>query len=450
MSIKILDAVTAVILHQGRLLMVQRQPHLKSFAGYYAFPGGKVDAEDATAPAPQIRVEGLAAVIVTALIREVREEVSLDLAALHAEGAVLATHLLGEATTPAMGHARFRTHFVRVDLARAPALTPELGEIALAEWATPADWLARYASGGLLLAPPTLDAIAALAQNPEVTRLANFDDELLTGTQESLRSIEPLEGLHQILVPSNTLPPAMHTNAWLIGDSYRVLIDPSPANRTELTRLMALIDRFGIDEILLSHHHPDHRQFANELATHYGVPLAMSADTRKRIEAKQPGWFGELVLRIYEEGDVVTRWLGQPVRVVCVPGHDEGQLGLMPDSKAWFLVGDLIQGIGTVVISKPEGHMGRYFASLERVIALDPAVILPSHGQATGSTQRLKEVLKHRQLREASILALHRAGKTPEQMLPLLYAEIDPRLLPLAARNIEAHLEKLEEEGLLA
>ena len=449
MTNTILDAITAVLLNQGQLLMVQRQIHLKSFAGYWAFPGGKVDAEDASGT-PPFAVEGLEPRLVNALVREALEEVALDLTALAAQGQVLGASLVGEATTPPVAHnVRFRTHFVRIDLASAPALTADTREIAQAQWATPAEWLARYQRGELLLAPPTRDMIEALAADPAVRHIPGFDDDRLPEGQPSLRSIEPLAGLHQLLVRSNTLPPATHTNAWIFGDTHRILVDPSPANREELARLIATLDRFGIDEVLLSHHHPDHRQFANEIAEHYGVPLAMSDDTRKRISRQSPEWMGDLVVRIYEEGDVATRWHGQPVRIVKVPGHDEGQLGLMPDSKAWFLVGDLIQGIGTVVIAKPEGHMGRYFESLRKVIALDPAVILPSHGQATGSTQRLQEVLKHREWREAAILKLHGEGRTPAEMLPLLYAEIDPRLLPLAAMNIESHLDKLREEARL-
>lgn len=122
----------------------------------------------------------------------------------------------------------------------------------------------------------------------------------------------------------------------------------------------------------------------------------------------------------------------------------------MPDSKSWFIVGDLIQGIGTVVIAKPEGHMGTYFATLQKVIDLDPAVIIPSHGMAMGSTYRLQETLKHRRLREAAVLKLHQDGKSADEMLPLLYQGVDSRLWPLARMNIDAHLDKLRDEGLIA
>ena len=74
-------------------------------------------------------------------------------------------------------------------------------------------------------------------------------------------------------------------------------------------------------------------------------------------------------------------------------------LALMPADRAWCLVGDLIQGVGTVVIHKPEGNMRRYFDSLQRMIDLDPEVIVPSHGLAMGTTFRLRETLRHRRQR---------------------------------------------------
>src|SRR3546814_1404654 len=119
-------------------------------------------------------------------------------------------------------------------------------------------------------------------------------------------------------------------------------------------------------------------------------------------------YFQGLAVHHYREGDVICRWLGRPVKVYEVPGHDEGQLALMPDDLAWCIVGDLIQGIGTVVIAKPEGDMRKYFATLERLIALNPRVIIPSHGMALGTVYRLEETLKHRRQREQQVLSLDR------------------------------------------
>lgn len=440
------EAVTVVLLHEGQILMLQRQPQLPSFAGYWAFPGGKLEPADAAGHTALV-CAGVDTAALVGLAREVREELGVDLDALASAGQVGAVHLLGEATTPPIVLLRFRTRFLRIDLLQKPVMALDTREHAVAVWASPADWLSRYEQGQLLLAPPTRDALTTLADDPASTCIVDLDSD---SALDQCRIIEPLRGLRMIPVRSNTLPPATHTNAFLIGDSYQVLVDPSPADREELARLYKLIDRVGCDEVLLTHHHPDHCQFANEIAARYDVPLALSDTTRRFIQAKQPGYFGELLLRTYVEGDVVTRWLGQPVRVVPVPGHDEGQLALMPDNKAWFIVGDLIQGIGTVVIAKPEGNMARYFATLQKVIALDPAVIIPSHGMAMGSTYRLQETLKHRQLRESAVLALHREGKSGDEMLPLLYQGVDARLWPYARMNIESHLDKLRDEGLLA
>ncbi len=144
---------------------------------------------------------------------------------------------------------------------------------------------------------------------------------------------------------------------------------------------------------------------------------------------------------------MLTQWLGEDVVIYEVPGHDEGQLAVAPRSLSWFIVGDLIQGIGTVVISAPEGNMKKYFASLERVIALAPKYIIPSHGIAMGGTYRLEATLKHRREREQQIGRLWDQGKNPSEILEVVYAGLDHRLAPLALASINSHLEKLREEG---
>jgi endoribonuclease LACTB2 len=152
-------------------------------------------------------------------------------------------------------------------------------------------------------------------------------------------------------------------------------------------------------------------------------------------------------VRHYAEGDVLTRWQGEPVRLLAVPGHDEGQLAPMPESRAWCIVGDLMQGVGTVVIAPPEGDMRKYFATLRRIIDLDPQVIIPSHGLALGGTHYLQQALAHREQREREVHARHEAGMGEDQMLAEIYRGVDPRLLPLARLNIRSHLAKLREEG---
>ncbi len=444
------EAVTAVLEHDGQILVVRRQPALAAFPGYWAFPGGKVDTVDAlSAVRSHALFQGHDPRLLQALIRELREEIGFDLDAAVLDGQVEALHVFGTALTPPVVPVRFNTLFYRVALRQRPQLTLDPGEVDDQRWDTPAALLDEYQDGRLLMAPPTTATVRLMSQGGgrQDARVVLEDQE-----RERLPMLQPLAGLVLFAVRSNTLPPAIHTNCFLIGDPgrHRVLVDPSPWNDEELEVLLQRVAPLGIGEIFLTHHHPDHHERADVLARRLGVGVALSADTSERIALHKPHFFTGLTQRIVGDGEEIVRWLGRPVRALAVPGHDQGQMALMPDDRAWCIVGDLIQGIGTVVIQKPEGNMRAYYESLQRIIDLDPRVIIPSHGMAMGTTYRLQETLRHRRQREASVLALHRAGSSLEQMLQSIYQGLDPRLLPLARQNIESHLDKLREEGELA
>ncbi|MDX1581745.1 MAG: hypothetical protein R3360_09000, partial [Alphaproteobacteria bacterium] len=148
-------------------------------------------------------------------------------------------------------------------------------------------------------------------------------------------------------------------------------------------------------------------------------------------------------------GDTLTFWKGERVQVHEVPGHDRGQLALAPQSLRWFLAGDLIQSFGTILIAEPEGDMAAYFQTLERIIDLAPAVVIPSHGMPMRGIHSLQETLAHRREREGAILTLAREGKTVEETLKIIYHDVDPRLHPYALKTLQAHLMKLRNEGRL-
>ncbi len=450
MSNSIRDAVTAVLIFEDQVFLCRRQPHLPAFGGYHAFPGGKVDAEDSDQPTGQPLLDAHPPKIMHALARELMEETGFDLIKACADGDVRSVDCLGEITTPAFIPTRFRTWFYKVILVRRPDLHMNSDEAMDSVWETARELCNRYDRGQLLAAPPTLAALDALACDAHCTQvdLARMRHEY--EPEFEVPSVEPLRGLRMFMVRSNTLPPAAHTNAFLLGDAHKVLIDPSPCNRAEMQKLLQTIERMGVNEVFLTHHHPDHREYADDIARHFCVPLGMSEDTRSRIEQKSgKKFFDSLLVKIYREGDELTRWLGESVRIIEVPGHDEGQLALMPDSRAWCIVGDLIQGIGTVVISPPEGDMRKYFDSMKKIIALDPQVIIPSHGAALGTTYRLSQALKHREQRESQIFSLHSAGRNEDQILGEVYKDTPPILLPLARINIRSHMTKLRAEGRL-
>jgi len=445
---KIREAAAAVLRHGDQVCAVVRQPHLLAFPGYHAFPGGKVDRTDADTLPDASGLEGLEPQQVNALCRELQEELDFDLIAGLCNGTVQRVQPLALALAPPFDIVRFRSHFFRIDLAEKPEITPDSGEIAKLMWHTPDELLEQFQAGDALMVPPIRWVLEGLADNLDCGDLGDLSPQF--DYDHEVPCLEVLHGLRMMPVPSNTLPPASRTNAFRIGDADapQLLVDPSPESEEELARLQTTLEAEPPDLVFLTHHHPDHHQFANVLARQLGVPVCVSADSHGRIRAKHGAdYFDGIEVRLVGESDVLTRWHGEDVRVYAVPGHDEGQLALAPESLRWFIVGDLIQGIGTVVISAPEGDMAKYFRTLERVIALDPAVIAPSHGIPMRSVHRLSATLRHRRERESRILELHQSGHSNQAILETVYEGVDARLLPYAMRNIESHLTKLRQEG---
>jgi glyoxylase-like metal-dependent hydrolase (beta-lactamase superfamily II)/8-oxo-dGTP pyrophosphatase MutT (NUDIX family) len=441
-------SVFAVLTSGDLVYVVQRPDHLGIFPGYHAFPGGKMDACDRDGPAleaPLLRPHEPSRM--RALCRELLEELGFDLEAATSDGRVRRVDEMGTAVGPAVLQRRFRTWFYRIELEGPAAFSPDPREIAIAGWVDRRELFERDRSGALLMSPPIRHVVEALAADRSFRHLGALGCDSVDGPPTC---VEFLAGVWLLPVRSRTLPPASHTNAFVFGDTGapRVLVDPSPVSDDELEALLRAVAPLAPDTVLITHHHPDHHDRAERVAEALGAPVLLSADTRSRLLTAPDGarW-RDARLTVVHEGQVVTRWLGQPVSVQLVPGHDAGQIAVAPRSLAWFLVGDLVTAYGTVVVGAPEGDMATYMATLERVIALDPAVILPSHGMPMRSCFRLRQALEHRRAREAQVLALHRSGLDEPAIVRTLYPDLEAGLLRQAGKNVSAHLAKLRAEG---
>ncbi len=445
---KIIDAVSVVLTCGDEIFAIERQYFLSAFPGYWAFPGGKVEASDALECPEHPHLASFDRRLFGAVVREIREELGFDLRLELAQGRVSAVCELGLAVTPDFNPYRFSTYFYKIELMQKPAFVVDRNEARTAEWVRADELFRRYNEGRLLAVPPIVKVILALGQDLGVRSIPDIN--FAYDADRFVPWIESLKGIRQLMPLSHTLPPATRTNAFVIGDVVKLVVDPSPRDDVEYEKFVRTLALFGSDKIFLTHHHPDHYERSDRLARELNLPVLLSAYTRNRILASKPDFFDGISVEIVVEGDQVTSWLGRKVMVMEIPGHDEGQLALYPDDLSWFLAGDLFQGIGTVVIGGDEGDMKKYFATLERVISLAPRIVFPSHGIGLGGTNIIEKTLAHRRLRETQVQELHKKGLSPEEMLPTIYAEVKRELWPYALETIKKHLKKLESDGVLS
>lgn len=420
------QAVTAVFTFKEKVFAIKRHNYLTAFPGYTSFPGGKVDKDET---------------IDQALAREVEEELGVKLDSLQIKDRIY----LGVATTPPFNPYRFETHFYRFELESEYSFVVDPGEAETGEWINTTELLERYQRAELMAVPPTITLIKSLAAGIADKVL---DLDLKYDPEKEVPLIESICGVRQLLPLSNTFPPANRTNAFILGDSEKILVDPSPKDEQELARFLETAEKVGFDKIFLSHHHPDHHEFAPDIARARSLPMLMSADTHQRILVKWgPEYLRDCKIIYVNEGDVICKSQGSDVLAYKVPGHDEGQIALAPKTFNWFFVSDLIQTIGTVVVGGEEGDMAKYYTSLEKIISKNPKFVIPSHGIAVGGTYKVEKTLEHRRLRESQIKKLLDQGLDIEAIVPIVYEGLEPRLIPYARYTVEAHIKKIKKEA---
>lgn len=248
-----------------------------------------------------------------------------------------------------------------------------------------------------------------------------------------------------------TLPPATHTNSYALGSREVLLVEPATPYDDERrawiewVRAMPSAGRTPV-AIVVTHHHVDHVGGAAFLSRELGIPLWAHAETASRLDAP--------VARRLTEEDVLD--LGGPVperwRVLHTPGHAPGHICLFEETERTIVVGDMVATEGTILIAPGDGHMATYLAQLERLARLDAAVALPAHGEPIEAPANLfRHYIAHRLLREGKVLAALEGvadrGATASELVSTAYDDAPPHVWPIAMISVEAHLEKLVEDG---
>ena len=327
----------------------------------------------------------------------------------------------------------------------APPRIPWLSNVT-GTWISPAEAWEAWRRGDVLAAPPILHTLEVLSQDGPVKGLGRLRDPAETNLGP-LRRVEMRPGVAMFPLLTYTLPPAATTNAYLLGTTDCVLVDPGASSSQELDRLEAALaaarEKLGrrVTAIWLTHHHPDHVGGVERLRASLGVPVLAHPLTAERLAPHGITIDGEL-----HDGQRVM--LGSyPVLVLHTPGHARGHLCFLEEHQRSLLCGDMVSGVSMIVVDTPEGDMGDYLGSLEKLAALRPGTLFPGHGPAIKNAEvKLREYIRHRLWREERILEAWQEGKRrPAEMLPTVYEDVPQQAWPLAERQILAHMNRLRK-----
>lgn len=216
------------------------------------------------------------------------------------------------------------------------------------------------------------------------------------------------------------------TNTWVIdrpdGLDGATVIDPGPLDEAHLGRVAAL---GPVALVLLTHRHPDHAEGAQRFAEMTGAPVLDRA------------YFPDEGARV------------GPVTVLPTPGHSSDSVCfvVMGDEPA-VLTGDTILGRGTTVVAYPDGDLGDYLDSLQRLQRLGELTVLPGHGPVRPSIRAAAtSYLAHRAGRLNQVRAALAAGdRTAGEVVRRVYVDVEAALWPAAEMSVRAQMAYLDQQ----
>jgi glyoxylase-like metal-dependent hydrolase (beta-lactamase superfamily II)/8-oxo-dGTP pyrophosphatase MutT (NUDIX family) len=368
-------------------------------------------------------------------------------------------------------------------------------------WVRPQDALDRHAAGQFFIIFPTirtLDRLKAFATVDAVLQACAVNDEplwtscpragWLAGNEARYmeheapfgelalvtpdgqihhhldwRTDQPvplLQNVQRLTAPNPGVMTGPGTNSYLVGDPNTgyIAIDPGPADDAHLQRIWRAAGG-QIKAIVCTHSHPDHSPGAaplQALCTHkppiLGLASKPTSRANSRFTPERELADGE---KLVLQGIGVDGEITHTLRVVHTPGHAANHLCLVLEEDGLLFSGDHVLNGSTTVIDPPDGHMGDYLDSLDKLAAAceagDIEFILPAHGHVLGfAHQAITHLKAHRLKREAKIAAAMQAlpQGSLQEWVEKAYDDVPPRLWPVAARSLQAHVDHIREQAL--
>jgi glyoxylase-like metal-dependent hydrolase (beta-lactamase superfamily II) len=249
-------------------------------------------------------------------------------------------------------------------------------------------------------------------------------------------------GIRRMVAPNPSMMTGPGTNTYLFGSREIAVLDPGPNHNEHIANIR---EKAGGDIrwILATHSHPDHSPGVARLAELTGAEvLGMPPpNAEHQDQSFRPS-------RILADGDKLET-SEFVIEAIHTPGHASNHLCFRQPQLNWVFTGDHVIDGSTVVINPPDGNMTHYLQSLEKLKNLQPAALLPGHGELIDDpVGAIDWIIQHRLEREKKVLAAVEANPqlTTRELVPYVYEDIPEKLYIWAERSLQAHLIKLESD----
>jgi glyoxylase-like metal-dependent hydrolase (beta-lactamase superfamily II) len=245
------------------------------------------------------------------------------------------------------------------------------------------------------------------------------------------------------------------TVSYIIGRGRVAVVDPGPDDAAHVAALLNAVRGETVTHIFVTHTHRDHSPATAAIkkatgATVYAEGPHRSArplhtgETSGLDASNDVGFRPDVRLK---DGEVVNGQ-GWSIEAVATPGHTANHMAFALKGRGLFC-GDHVMAWSTPVVAPPDGSMGDYMASLEKLRKRRESTYFPGHGGVIRGAHRfVAYYIGHRQKREAAILH-HLAHGTSDipALVNAIYVDLDPRLVRAAGLSVLAHLEDLTARG---
>lgn len=263
--------------------------------------------------------------------------------------------------------------------------------------------------------------------------------------------VSPL--IRHVLSPNPSAFTFKGTGTYIIGHGNVAVVDPGPLIEDHVEALKRALGDETVTHILITHTHNDHSPAAQPLkewsgAPTYGYGPHGAGKFEQGIVVEEGGDLDFVPDVEVRDGDVIEGD-GWSVECVYTPGHTSNHICYQLREEKALFPGDHVMGWSTTIVSPPDGDMTEYMASVRRLLDRDDEIYWPTHGAPiTEPKPFLEALIAHREDREQQVLdCIGRDIGSIKDMVPVMYAGLDPRLFPAAERSVFSHVIKLADEG---